>query len=69
MTDHLRLESYLDCAAARTQHLLPVCSTVHVIAAAGHQIACILARSPLAGNLTAIIGNSLDCDDLKAWAS
>jgi fructose-1,6-bisphosphatase I len=66
MAEHLRLDSYLDFAAGRTPNLVAVCQTVHSIAAAGRQISRILARGPLAGNLGAVIGASIDGDGQKA---
>lgn len=66
MAEHLRLDSYLDYAARRSPQMIAVCQTVHAIAAAGRQISRILARGPLAGNLGAIVGASLDGDGQKA---
>jgi fructose-1,6-bisphosphatase I len=66
VTEQLRFESYLDMAASRTPELLPVCQTVFAIADAGRRIARILARGPLAGELSAIVGDSIDGDGQKA---
>jgi fructose-1,6-bisphosphatase I len=66
MAEHLRLDSYLDFTARRSSQMVAVCQTVHAIAAAGRQISRILARGPLAGNLGAIIGSSIDGDGQKA---
>jgi fructose-1,6-bisphosphatase I len=66
MHEMLRLESYLDLCAGRRPALLPVCETVLNIANAGRQIAKILARGPLAGALSNVVGESRDGDGQKA---
>jgi fructose-1,6-bisphosphatase I len=65
MHEMLRLESYLDLCAGRRPALLPVCEAVLNIANAGRQIAKILARGPLAGSLSNVVGESRDGDGQK----
>lgn len=67
MTEPLRFEKYLDMTASRRPDLQPVCQTVLALAESGQRIAKILARGPLAGALSAIVGNSLDGDGQKAF--
>jgi fructose-1,6-bisphosphatase I len=66
MNETLKLESYLDQCATHEPADLPVCQTILGLAQAGRQIARILARGPLAGALSARIGESLDGDGQKA---
>jgi fructose-1,6-bisphosphatase I len=65
MTELLTLEVYLELCAARKPALLPVCRTIAELAEAGRQIARTLGYGPLAGKLSAKIGESLDGDGQK----
>jgi fructose-1,6-bisphosphatase I len=65
MTGLVTLELYLDNVCARNAQLAPVCRTVLDLAAVGREIAGILAHGPLAGALSAKIGESLDGDGRK----
>jgi fructose-1,6-bisphosphatase I len=67
MTGNLTLETYLERAAAANEVLVPVGQTILNIAQAGRAIAKILAKGPLAGALSAVIGASLDGDGQKAF--
>jgi fructose-1,6-bisphosphatase I len=66
MTEHLRLDSYLNRVAAHSPGLKPACETVAAIAEAGRSIAKILTRGRLAGPLSEVVGESLDGDGQKA---
>jgi fructose-1,6-bisphosphatase I len=66
MTEHLRLDLYLDRVAAHSPGLAPACRTVLAIAEAGRSISKILARGPLAGALAEVVGDSRDGDGQKA---
>lgn len=66
MSDCLRLDSYLDMMAGHRPDLVPVCQTIAAMANAGRRISRLLARGPLAGDLGAVIGASLDGDGQKA---
>ena len=66
MSELLTLELYLDRCAAINHELAPVCRTVLDVAQAGSRIAEILAYGPLAGKLSARVGDSLDGDGQKA---
>jgi fructose-1,6-bisphosphatase I len=66
MTEHLRLESYLDRVAAHSPGLAPACRTILAIADAGRSISKILARGRLAGALAEVVGDSRDGDGQKA---
>jgi fructose-1,6-bisphosphatase I len=66
MTEHLRLDSYLDRVAAHSPGLAPACQTVLAIADAGRNISKILARGRLAGALAELVGDSRDGDGQKA---
>jgi fructose-1,6-bisphosphatase I len=65
MTELLTLEVYLDLCAARKPALLPVCQTLADLSQAGRQIARTLGYGPLAGKLSAKVGESLDGDGQK----
>jgi fructose-1,6-bisphosphatase I len=67
MTGNLTLETYLDRVAAANEALVPVGQTILNIAQAGRAIAKILAKGPLAGALSAVVGASLDGDGQKAF--
>jgi fructose-1,6-bisphosphatase I len=56
----------LDMYLSRRPDLAAVCETVAALAAAGRRIASILARGPLAGALSQVIGESRDGDGQKA---
>jgi fructose-1,6-bisphosphatase I len=66
MTEMLTLETYLDQQAARRADLRPVGAVVLALAQAGGRIAGVLAHGPLAGALSAKVGDSLDGDGQKA---
>jgi fructose-1,6-bisphosphatase I len=66
MTEMLTLELYLDQCTAQHPALAPVCRTILDLATAGRRIAGILAHGPLAGALSARVGDSLDGDGQKA---
>jgi fructose-1,6-bisphosphatase I len=65
MAELLTLEVYLDLCAARKPALLPVCRTLADLAHAGRRIAKTLSYGPLAGKLSAKVGESLDGDGQK----
>jgi fructose-1,6-bisphosphatase I len=65
MAEALKLEDYLDFIKADKPALEPVCTTVLAIAEAGRLIRRILARGPLAGELSALVGESRDGDGQK----
>lgn len=66
MNETLRLETYLEQRANEQPSRKPVCRTVLSISHAGRRIAGILAHGPLAGELSARIGDSRDGDGQKA---
>lgn len=66
MSDRLRLDSYLDRIAGEKPGLIATCRTIAALAGAGRNISRLLAHGPLAGDLGAVIGNSLDGDGQKA---
>ena len=63
----VQLEAYLDESARRNPALAPVCRTVLELSYAGRQIAGILARGPLAGALSTVVGESRDGDGQKMF--
>ena len=63
---HQRLDFYLETIIARSPHLRDAGAAVQAIAEAGKRIAKLLACGPLAGNLAAIVGDSIDGDGQKA---
>lgn len=65
MTELLTLEVYLDHCATRKPALQPVCQTLLDLSKAGCRIAKTLAHGPLAGKLSAKLGESLDGDGQK----
>jgi fructose-1,6-bisphosphatase I len=65
MAELLTLEVYLDLCAARKPDLLPVCRTLADLSQAGCRIAETLGYGPLAGKLSAKVGESLDGDGQK----
>jgi len=65
LTAQVTLDAFL-LNHARKPGMAPVCQTVASIAAAGRKIAGILARGPLAGELSAIVADSNDGDGRKA---
>jgi fructose-1,6-bisphosphatase I len=66
MNETLSLDTYLDACAAKQPDLLPVCRTVLALAEAGRRISRILSHGPLAGALSALVGDSRDGDGQKA---
>jgi len=66
MSEATRLENYLEFIVATKPALAPVRDTVLAIAEAGRMIRRILARGPLAGELSAPVGDSRDGDGQKA---
>jgi len=66
MSESIRLENYLDFIISTKPALAPVGVTVLAIAEAGRLIRRILARGPLAGALSALVGESRDGDGQKA---
>jgi fructose-1,6-bisphosphatase I len=66
LSDHQRLELYLETIIARSPHLRDAGEAVRAMAEAGKRIAKLLACGPLAGDLAAIVGDSIDGDGQKA---
>jgi fructose-1,6-bisphosphatase I len=66
MSEATRLETYLEFIVGTKPALAPVRDTVLAIAEAGRLIRRILARGPLAGELSALVGDSGDGDGQKA---
>jgi fructose-1,6-bisphosphatase I len=67
MNKPLQLEAYLEACVARNPALAPVSQTILELSFAGCRIAAILARGPLAGALSTVVGESRDGDGQKIF--